>query len=285
MVDKMAKKAEEAMWGTILGIVLILVAGVVLLIFLSQTGKISTSVGEKEQCVSSVRSQSLIGMINPTTVVDLRCTTKQMKVDEDDPEKQKALVASEMASCWEQFGEGKVKLFDIETGSYCVVCSRIEFTKPAKLEDFGEYLLKTTAKGKDATYYEYLFNTKGTPQVVDEYRRSPIASQDTLDTSRPLAVMFVAEKNVDKWTGYLITAGGTALAAGAVLVTGGTATPFLVIAAGAGAGAGFTTNMFISPHFYNQNFVAGTVLWPYEDIPALKCSRLEGRAGPLQFVT
>lgn len=273
----MAKGAMQ--WQTLIVIILTLLAGVVMLLFIGQSGKISSEVGDKEACLSSVRNQALTSRITPASSVDLRCTTHYETTAVAKPEDQKALLAKEMASCWEQYGEGKIRLFQDETGSYCVVCSRLAFTKPARLDHFTQFLFDTQVPAKGKTYYGYLFNTEGTSQVLQDYRASGIADQDTIDTARPQAVIYVATKNVDKWWGY-ITGGAIGVgAAVAVFFSGGTLLPVLIAGGAAGGASGF----IVTPYMTDREYRAGIILWPYDDIKQLKCSLLEGKAGPLTF--
>ena len=272
------------LWTTLAIIIVLVLIGIVIIYIIVTGSKIATTGGDKEQCLSSIRAQAAVNLLSPGTAVNLRCTTEQVKSDETDATKQKGVLASSMARCWEEFGEGKVKLFQIQTGSYCVVCSHIEFTKPQKLDHFMQYLMENAAPGKSVSYYSYLFNVEGTPQLVNQYRLNPISNQDTLDVSHPVAVMYVAEKKVDATGGgkgpALAALAGVA-AAGVVLISGGTAIPALIAAGASGGAVGFV----LTPYLVNQDFKSAVVLWPYDTISQLQCNRLEGKAGPLDFVT
>ena len=111
-----SKKGMESSWTAMLGILLLLLGGVVLLIFIGGAGKIAVSAAEKDQCIASVRAQAAAGLMSPYASVNLRCSTNHKTVTESDPTKQKQVIATEMANCWEQFGEGKLKLFAVESG-------------------------------------------------------------------------------------------------------------------------------------------------------------------------
>ena len=279
----MAKKGEWQ-WNTLLAIVAAAMLGLILIWYLNQASTVSNEASDKEQCIASVQAQALKGRISPGSTVDLRCATQYDTITTSDAQKQKAIIANQMADCWERLGEGKIRLFADETGSYCVICSRLEFTKPQKLERFGEYLFQNKVPLKGTTYYSYLFGSATASDAQKQY--SSFAAQDNLDVSKPMAVVFIAEKKVENtWTGYLVSAGAAVAVGGAILFTGGTAIPFLVVGGTAAGFTGATSHYIIGPYFKDRTFNAGIMLWPYDEVPSLKCGVLEGKAGELQFVS
>lgn len=266
------------MWETLTVMVVILATGFILFKLLDRTGETAIDAGDAQRCEASVRASAVQGLLAPSHVGELKCSTHYITVADKDETRQKAAIADAMRSCWSQFGQGRLPLFDVRSGSFCVVCARLEFSAPLKVTKFTQYLLEKPAAGTGGSYYQYLFGADPA-SAASLYPASAIASVDTLDTSRPLAVMFVTSKKVDDWTAYLV-GGGVIVAGGAVaIISGGTLLP--VVAAVGGGAAGY----FTSPYFTNENAVSATVLWPYDDLGAMQCTRLEGKAGPLTFVT
>ncbi|MEK6823148.1 MAG: hypothetical protein AABY13_04930, partial [Nanoarchaeota archaeon] len=147
------KKALSSVWAALLAAIIFAVSTFVLLQLISKGGKVATDAAEREQCLDSVRAQALISQVRPDSPVDLRCRTRYVTVTDTDLAKQKLTIAKEMRNCYGQLGEGKVKLFDLEQGAYCVVCAKLDFAKPGRLDHFTQFLLDTKLH-EGQTYYQ-----------------------------------------------------------------------------------------------------------------------------------
>ena len=201
----------------------------------------------------------------------------------------KKQLAGAMFDCFDEFGAGKLDLFDTRRGStdhYCVVCSKITFTntdKTKELKGLADYLTDpnvVSPNGKD-TYYEFFSGTTsgGSVKVPPD-----LASIDQLDTSKRHAVFFTYGKTTGWWDKTM--AGGLAGTGG--LLVGGFVAGFFTggvtwVIAGATVvgGAGFGIAVTKAPSL-NSDWTAGVTLIPYGETDAdykkirdtLKCDEL-----------
>jgi hypothetical protein len=264
-------KKGDWLWNSIAALVLVVIGALIWLYLVGGFGNIAESTQSSAACRASVQGMALTSTLNPTNVGQLRCTTEYATIDTADVAAQKKAIADKMASCWGMFSEGKLKLFAPETGTYCVICSRLAFSHPATLKDFTGYLHDTPAVGTGMTYLQYLTNTgtEGNPLTYEGTDRS-------LDTTKPMAVVFVYTKNVNDWLGTYVGPGALIAGGALTLATGGA---FGIVAGGLAAGTAFIA----APYFATQDYAALTVAYPYDDIKDLQCHPIEGKAGPLAF--
>ncbi len=269
---------EQKVVVLLLGLVFIVVVLGALMI----SRDVSIKAGDTQLCAQSVREHALGKKISPSTPTDLLCTTREVVVKSGESEMQKKTIADEMASCWGVFGEGQLKLFDIESGDYCAVCSRMEFNKPTTLYDFSRYLM-TNKRPNGETYYSYLFASNDVLAVSSKFAESGLQGRDTLSTEKPLAVVYVASKDVSLWTSSAakVAGAGCVLATASLTVlTGGLGWPSLLFCGASGAVSGYAAG----PYFAEEDYQAQIVLWPYDEISKLPCAKLEGRDAAMGFV-
>ena len=257
-------------WESMLPLILIAVILVVLIVVLTAVNESEKQAGAETACEASVRAAAIRGYLNPTDVRDLRCTTEYTTVSAATEIEQKKVIADSLSSCWKQYGKGQLKLFPPESGDYCVICSRLEFTHPLKVNDLGDYLHDTPYPGTAQTYLMYLTNA----DVVAAKQAVP---RGAMDTKEPLAVVFMQSKDVSNaarnWIAAGSIVGGTVL----WLVTGGIATPLLI------AGGGAYSAYIFSPYLSDTQTSAAVMVVPYADVAKLSCTSIEGHAGPLQY--
>lgn len=138
-------------------------------------------------------------------------------------------VAKEMAHIWNEFGEGKLELFEPKDEVYCVLGSYIQFKDinkqiPGLLPYLAEHAYQKT------NYLEYLTGVNWNPSQKQILHTLELQKFDNIDTTKPLGIIFIYSKNtkMTKQEGAIMGAGiGTVVG-----VVGGIATLFYFPPAG-----------------------------------------------------
>ena len=199
--------AEDISKSIIAGLIIVSLVAIIMIPMIAKTKKESFDLVDKEICKKSVEMQALTKntlTIEGTHLIDkfgnqveLKCPTQYLKIDQKEDEIVKRKIADSMYHCWDQFGKGKYSaLFDTADNSFCVVCSRLEFTKKKEVKDFTDFLMNNNPIGSEKNYFEILSGIKMLDrEVVEVYKNSNLEDSDTLNLENPLAVMFVMDKN------------------------------------------------------------------------------------------
>ena len=182
-----------------------------------------------------------------------------------------------MAYCWDQFGEGKLNLFNdpLISKNYCALCYHVTFKEGNVEIPWNEFLdyLKTKRIDRSNTYASYL-------GVGDLDSMTPSLDDKIIKTSDDYGVFFIYKKANNAW--WVVPAGVTAIVGGGLIAffSGGT----LAVAGGTAAIVG------VSVVFADQGMgmEMGGVSWnpalmltPYnnEMITNLNCESLPVRGG------
>lgn len=211
-------------------------------------------------------------------IAKINCETEYNTIASGEEKVMKRSVANSIATCWDIYGKEGYELFDTKDGNYCVVCSRLEFKKPKRLENFSGYL-RETAFREDITYFEFLNKRKPTPG--NEVSDPSMARYDYVDTDKPLGIVFIMAKNSHFGkveTGLGGVAVGTAVSVVGVVLTGTgvlswVGIPTIIAGAAIGGYGGYVLGSDVS-----SNFKSRIVVYPYEDLKNLNCTRLEGKS-------
>ncbi len=331
------RKGKKGQWTPTIAIATVIIMIIVLSIMIFVYTQIWESSGiDKEACRQSVqlngrtKHKILTGLDMTKHIVDpygnaveLQCETEFLKIHDEEPEVLKKKVADSMVDCWQMYGEGELEIFDTNDGNYCAICSRLEFDEQTILPDFTDYLMDNNPPRNELTYFEYFKQTgkrcggkilpeKDTPDIIEE---SDISLVDNIDTSEPLAVMFVLGKNAypngvfpyDELDGAVT---GAAIGSSIGLVAGSAAgiivglalcstgagcalgAPMLYVAITAGvatavgsAASGAVTYGAMGYALGSSctaNYDAYIMLWNYSDIGSLDCTQLEGKGTNLE---
>jgi len=333
----MGPDSKRGQWTPTYKLAVIIVAVVVILILLVLYAGFrdsGISAVDKEACRQSIRLNAYTKLRTRTGTdlgtyivdrygnrVDLQCSTEYLKVTTSDPDRMKKQIADTMVDCWQMYGEGNLEVFDTRDGNYCAVCARLEFEEGEQLAGFTRFLMDSQAPQQDKTYLQY-FQAAGQrcdasamapAQFKESYENSQLTDMDTLDTSEPLAVMFVLTKNAypdgvfetGKLEAAMTAAGPAALVGGVAGVIAGIALcssgigcvaggPLILtiisgatLSAGAGATGGIVLGGAAAATGYalgaacTADYDAYVMLWPYENLSALNCTYLESEATPL----
>lgn len=243
-----------------------------------------------ESCRNSViLSANIKSVVSGQKTVNLNCPTQQIEIVSTDLSKVKRQLADELYQCYWKFGEGKVDPFSEwgdDTKNVCAVCSVILFSdsvqnKVGTVNGFSKYLVETTIPQSTQTYYERM---NSGISLTEQDKRAIISVEDTIDTSRKYATVFVINRQ-DSWseffeyTGIGATVGGTsaALLVGAYLVapfTGGLSLFVVGGAVGLSSLAGGATGASVADQ-HQEMTASAVMLIPYDyEILSSKCTEL-----------
>lgn len=203
---KMNKKAVVK-HGLALIVVLILIV-FILIIFLP-FGEKTAEAGEKiiadTKCKVSVELASKSEGVWLADLID--CPTTYIEINENDDARY--VISEGLASCWDRFGEGELKLFEHhpdvygsqDKAAYCNVCYVFEFSKKVKpITDMGGYLSRNNVSRKfsltaePVSYFEFLQGTHIDEDTKEIYANN-IFPGTIVDTSKPYAAVFVYTKD------------------------------------------------------------------------------------------
>jgi len=234
-----SKKGFEASSKFLLGLVLMLIVLVVMILLKGQI--FGATNAAHDICKQSVYQNYLLSLAVNTFGESVKCPTQYVKIDNSNERQAKADLAESMRDCWDQFGEGKIELFNGD-GTFCAVCDQVTFTnKNKKITGFVDYLAATRVPLSSNTYAEYLtsYQTKGAAEILDEARQNPEfqqnVGQDVIDPAvqDKYATVFIYVKGRDNIEQFAKKAISVELAAiGTEVITIG-----IIKAAGAGAAA------------------------------------------------
>ncbi|MFC1691537.1 hypothetical protein ACFL0W_05145 [Nanoarchaeota archaeon] len=219
-------------------------------------------------------------------IIPIQCKTDYPKpFPKSDEQEYKKIIANNMLSCWNTFLRGQKELFAVEDQNFCVVCSRLEFEEKTKLPEFTKFLIETKAPPFfNETYFEIFRQKKTEKGILKEYENSQLKGKEAMDLSKPLAVVYILGKDahIGKGDATTIGAGGAVILVGigSVLTVSGIFAPIgLTVIAGIAGGA----SGYMLGSDYSADYNARVMVWPYDDLSALKCTRLEGRSGYLSL--
>lgn len=265
--------------------------------------KTSQEVETQSICYDSVALHARMHVKGLDMSSEINCPTMDVtikKSKEVSEEKRILQTETELAellrTCWYQFHEGKLKLFDenlMRTDTYCVICHHIEFEDKElqiKAQDFVNYLqdkdieiMDDKGKKQKISYLEYLQRSS-----IKEIKWSGAEVGDYgINTNIDYATIFVYAKDGTLNSYFMKAAGiggvgfglvaGTVAAIGAIPVTAG-----IVIAGIAGTITGGTFA------FYNggvdQEWDSGAVLYPYSEytLRDIQCTEMPSRQAQSQ---
>jgi len=227
-----------------------------------------------------------------------RCKTEYLTVPKD---QEVNFIARSLASCWDQYLEGKETLFDTEDNTYCSICSVLIFEEQKEITGLTSYLMKERVPWKiDQSYSEYLSKVSVKSENLESVKNAELDGElSSINTEYPWAVMFVEGKDVNpgsflgissiEGAGFFGALGAIAWGTvGFVAVVGGAIScPFtfgagcaLTVAtiAAAGGVAAFGGVGYLVGSDLNPDLDSRVLLWRYtnDDLREVGCTMLEG---------
>lgn len=135
--------------------------------------------------------------INPTKTIEIS--------SKDDDEKKNEVMnalAEEMASCWNQFGEGEIDYGGggAEHRVQYAICSTIAFDENVQgkvsitYDEFYEYL-RTNKKSDSQTYLQYIYATS-ILEGLDDEEHFKFSLSEPIDTSQRYSIITGVDKNI-----------------------------------------------------------------------------------------
>ena len=174
---------------------------------------------------------------------NIECPARKVIINNKKEAQARFEIAEELRKCWDNFGQGKLDLFDQE-GTFCAVCSTIDFTKKGTLGSLSDYLVKTEIpppNPKRLSYMDFITGSQS-PTFINYYddplkfNKDDPHLENEIDTSQRYAVLFVYAKGL-YWVNQVKQGlGGNVKAS---LIGGG------IVGGVAGSAAGFTAAILI----------------------------------------
>ncbi len=189
---------DQAHGMGILGyLVLLLLAFLIILLFFGNVFDIMKSRADPKICRESVEMNAAAHVKGIDAADSIKCPPTMDKIDNGDPHVIMNKTALLMAECFWKFGANEFELFGGD-GTYCALCSHIEFkgdAKGQKIRDFRKFLTDEYIPekyGGDKTFAQYIV---GMPTSPDEVKEISMSDNIEIDTDNDYGIMFVYSKN------------------------------------------------------------------------------------------
>jgi len=165
----------------------------------------------KDICKASVLSNAVLRIGKLEFVSAVQCYTQDYEISERDKEEVKKELATHFTDCADQFLQGKRELFS-DDAVFCHVCSTISFEQKGKtITGFKKYLFETHMPKTEGTYAQFLAGYESPGAAALGIQQTSFLQEDTLDTSKTYAPVFVYVRGKDKIQQYATTAGSVSL--------------------------------------------------------------------------
>lgn len=203
---------------------------------------------DEDACRASIKSHELLAKRGvQITGAEFNCPTEYNTLDTDDEMEIKYKIADEMVECWDDFGNGRLVLFDDEM-VYCSVCNVVDFRhKDISVDGFTTFLGTRLAPDKNVTYMDHLmgYEVPRTREYLDDpsiYDQEKSRLENQIDTSKNYSIVYIHAKGEKKIAQLKQALGGktrTSVIMGmGVLGTGAAVTAGIIIATPVGWAAG-----------------------------------------------
>jgi hypothetical protein len=198
-------------------------------VIITKIVEVANEANQKETCKKSVLMYSKTVIGGKPLSDSIKCPTKYITIKSNSDDEAKRTIANEMYDCWDNFGQGKLELFDTKNENFCAVCSVIGFSGvKGDIDGFSEFLANEKIPTRDETYLEFLI---GESQDNLKEQTAYADSEFKINTEAEYAVMFTYSKKSRMST---IAKSAIGIVTGAVLAAGGV----FLIATGVGIPAG-----------------------------------------------
>lgn len=205
----------------------LIIFAVIMVLFVVLSGKYDAFLKKffrREICKESVRMHSRLHIGGIEAFYDVNCPVEEKTIEKG--QDIKAKLAYYMAECWDNYGEGRLKLFDnkwIGENKFCAICSHVKFDEKKVIDakDFLEFLKNDYVpqefsidvfEKKDVPYYTYLTGYK-----TEELDLSTIPlGEYNIDTSAPYGIIFTYTKKGDFFSMRTLQLAGLGAIIGAI---------------------------------------------------------------------
>ncbi len=121
-------------------------------------------------CKASVDKNAKLRINGVEFPTEINCPARDVLIkdtkEQKDQETAKDLIAKEMYYCWDQYGEGKLNLFNDEA-TFCSVCSFIDIQSDKPLTGLGGYILNNEVPDGSGILYSDYLSGHSTPRAKD----------------------------------------------------------------------------------------------------------------------
>jgi len=202
--------------GMIVTLVMMVVVLIIFVLFIINTTTDIKAKTARDICKASVRANAALRIGTQEFSSKLECFTEERTIDVRAPEETKRQLAKALTDCADQFWQGKLELFS-EDGVFCHICSIISFSDKGKTIDGFKQFLFTTPMSGTTTYAQFLSGYQSANAGVIGTQQQ-VFQQDTLDTSKQYAPVFVYIRGRDKIEHYMQKVGGYTAGTGILLI-------------------------------------------------------------------
>ena len=214
-MKKIGKKVIER--ESIVFFIIGALALIVLLFFMYNASRDAEENAQKQICKKSVLMYSKLMIGGKPLSESIKCPTKYISLQssKNNLEIEKT-IANEMYECWDNFGQGKLELFDTKNEKFCVICSSIGFSGAQKeITGLGSFLATEKTPLGNETYLQFLAGGIENYELLKSQTES-LDSKFKIDTSKQYGIMFVYAKKSRMSTIAKIGIGAGVAAAGVI---------------------------------------------------------------------
>lgn len=186
-------------------LVLMVVITIAMLLFEGNVRDMYEKSTEKNICKTSIMMQDKLAFKSFSLASDIhiKCPTKEIEIDNKEPEQVKYMFAKELYSVCDEFNRGKINLFGDEEKIFCVIRDVISFkNKDQKISGLTEYLIEEKPRNKEESYYDYCkpYETGRISNIyekIPEWQKQDI-NKEPIDTNKKYAIIFVYAKGEEE---------------------------------------------------------------------------------------
>ncbi|MCX6709846.1 MAG: hypothetical protein NTV63_02720 [Candidatus Woesearchaeota archaeon] len=192
-MKKLGKNALER--ESIVFFIIGALALIVLLFFMYNASRDAEENAQKQICKQSVLMYSKLMIGGKPLSESIKCPTKYISLPSSKSNSEiEKTIANEMYECWDNFGQGKLELFDTRNEKFCVICSSIKFSGAQKeIYGLGSFLATEKTPLGNETYLEFLGTGIEDYEILKNQAQS-LDSEFKIDTSKQYGIMFVYAK-------------------------------------------------------------------------------------------
>jgi hypothetical protein len=272
---------------------------VLTLIILGSIWKSFNEFSKKDICTKSlIMSQiKLKGIVDELgNPVQIMCSTDYYNVKSNNDDVIKKEIADRMAQCWDTYLRGEREIFNTRDNNFCVICSRLNFSKDTELKDFSGFLAANRVPGQKKTYMDFMRKVFVVNYEKEIESDGKITKVNLMPTKDPLAIVFVMEKNAFPNAVFEMSEEkGFAIGSGVLLVGGaivgialcpetagiGCAVTAAIVTGSAGGVAGGAIGYRLGAE-RSADWDSEILLYPYNKLADLNCTYLESKSTPLK---
>jgi len=186
-------------------LVLMVVITIAMLLFEGYVRDMYERSTERNICKTSIMMQDKLTFknLNLASDIHIKCPTKEVEIDNKEPEQVKYIFAKEWYGVCDEFNKGNLNIFGDEEQIFCVIRDIISFKKKGeKIYGLSKYLVEENPKNEDVSYYESClpYKTEEIDKLYDnlDAGKEKAFNQEFIDTNKEYAIIFLYAKGEDE---------------------------------------------------------------------------------------